>query len=172
MPEVDRFTTSRYKKTKYDDSDERMKKYMTLMSAYGVGVGIDFKFHGTVANTMDAHRMIQYYQEEMGPETADKIVKSLYIQYFEQEAHPSASGTLLKAALDAGIDRAKAEKFIGDEYEALSETKMLIREQAGNGVDAVPYIVVEGKRRDFTLEGAKEVEDYLKEFDKIVKESK
>ena len=51
-----------------------MKKYTTLMSAYGVGAGIDFKFHGMVANTLDAHRLIQYYQEEMGPETADKIV--------------------------------------------------------------------------------------------------
>lgn len=51
-----------------------MKKYTTLMSAYGVAVGIDFKFGGTIANTMDAHRLIQHYQEEMSPETADKIV--------------------------------------------------------------------------------------------------
>lgn len=44
------------------------------MSAYGVAVGIDFKFGGTIANTMDAHRLIQHCQEEMSPETADKIV--------------------------------------------------------------------------------------------------
>ena len=43
---------------------------------------------------------------------------------------------------------------------------MLIREQAGNGIDAVPYVVLEGKRRDFTLEGAKEVDDYVKELEK------
>ena len=67
----------RYKKTKYNDSEEQMKKYTLLMSAYGVGSGIDFKFHGQVANTMDAHRMIQHYQEEMGPETADKIVNCM-----------------------------------------------------------------------------------------------
>ena len=36
----------------------------------------------------------------------------------------------------------------------------------------VPYIVLEGKKRDFTLQGAKEVDEYLKEFDKVVKESK
>ncbi|KAK3178583.1 hypothetical protein OEA41_000720 [Lepraria neglecta] len=161
-----------YKKTKYNDSDEQMKKYTTLMSAYGVAVGIDFKFGGTIANTMDAHRLIQHYQEEMGPETADKIVNSLYTQYFTQEKSPSAPETLLKAATDAGIDRSKAEDFIGDEYEGLPETKMLIREQAGNGIDAVPYVVLEGKRRDFTLEGAKEVDEYVKEFEKIAKESK
>ena len=159
-------------RTKYNNSEEQMKKYTTLMSAYGVGVGIDFKFHGMVANTIGAHRLIQHYQEEMGPEVADKIVKSLYFQYFEQEAHPSASDTLLKAALDAGIERSKVEAVIGNEYEFLLDTKSLIREQASNGIDAVPYVVLEGKRRDITLQGAKEVEEYLKEFEKIVKESK
>lgn len=42
---------------------------------------------------------------------------------------------------------------------------MLIREQAGNGVDSVPYIVVEGKR---TLQGAKA---YVKALDQVIKES-
>ena len=96
---------------------------------------------------------------------------ALYAQYFENERHPSAADTLLRAALDAGVERSKAEAFIGDEYEDLPETKMLIREQAGNGVDSVPYVVLEGKRRDFTLVGAKEVEDYLKEFERLAKES-
>lgn len=37
---------------------------------------------------------------------------------------------------------------------------------------AVPYIVLEGKKRDFTLQGAKEVDEYLKEFEKVAMESK
>jgi len=48
---------------------------------------------------------------------------------------------------------------------------MLIREQAGNGVDAVPYVVIEGKKRDFTLEGAKEVAEYVKVLEQVAKES-
>lgn len=51
-----------------------MEKYVTLMSSYGTEVGITFDFHGTVANTLDAHRLIQHYQEELGFQTADKIV--------------------------------------------------------------------------------------------------
>ncbi len=172
MKDFHKLKAHRYKATKYNNSEEQMKKYTILMSAYGVGAGIDFKFHGTVANTMDAHRLIQHYQEELGPEVADKLVNSLYSQYFSQEKHPSAPDTLLAAALDAGIDREKAEAFVRDDYEGLPETKMLLREQAGNGIDAVPYVVVEGRRRDFTLEGAKEVEEYVKEFEKVVKESK
>lgn len=167
-----RLILGRYKTTKYNNSEEQMKKYTTLMTAYGIGAGIDFKFHGQVANTLDAHRLIQYYQEESGPAVVDKLVDSLYAQYFTQEKHPSAPETLLTAALEAGIEREKAEAVIGDDYEGLPETKMLIREQAGNGIDAVPYVVVEGRRRDFTLEGAKEVEEYVREFEKVVKESK
>ena len=114
--------------------------------------------------------MIQYYQEEKGFEVAGKILESLYYQYFTEEKHPSAPDTLLTAAVAAGIDRAKAEAFIGDEYEGLPETKMLLREQVTNGVDTVPHIVIEGKRRDFTLEGAKEVDEYVKEFERVAKE--
>ncbi|KAI4285566.1 MAG: hypothetical protein L6R38_000533 [Xanthoria sp. 2 TBL-2021] len=106
------------------------------MSTYGQQVGIDFDIHGTVAITFDAHRLIQHYQEELGPEVADDIVNSLYTQYFTQRAHPSASETLIKAATAAGVDEAKAEAFVNDEYEGKQETKMLLREQANNGIDS------------------------------------
>ncbi|MCJ1366738.1 hypothetical protein MMC16_005868 [Acarospora aff. strigata] len=160
-----------YQRSKYGDSPEKMQMYVTLMTAYGKSAGIDYKFGGTVANTLDAHRLIQHYQEERGSECADGIVNSLYSQYFENEQHPSATATLLAAATAAGVPEADAKAFIEDEYEGLQEVKMLIREQAGNGIDAVPYVVVEGKRRDFTLQGAKEVPEYVKALEQVVKES-
>lgn len=126
-----------------------MKKYTTLMSAYGVSVGIDFKFQGMVANTLNAHRLIQHFQEEMGPETANKIVDSLYKQYFEEEAHPAAPATLLKAALDGGVELSEAEAFVGDEYEALPETRLLIREQASNGIEYVILVLLVHLATDF-----------------------
>ena len=161
-----------YKKSRYGHSADKMKMYTTLMTAYGVSAGIDFKFGGTVANTMDAHRVIQHFQEEKGPETADKIINSLYSQFFENEQHPSTDDTLLKAITDAGVPESEAKPFIEDKSDGLMDTKMLIREQAGNGVDSVPYIVIEGKRRDITLVGAKEVEEYEKALAQIAKESK
>jgi predicted DsbA family dithiol-disulfide isomerase len=160
-----------YKKSRYGDSEEKMKMYTTLMTAYGASCGIAFKFGGQVANTLPAHRIIQYFQEQKGEETADKIVDSLYRQYFEEERHPSSEETLMKACREAGVPDEEARKVVGDENEGLMEVKGLMREQAGNGVDAVPYVVVEGKRRDVTLEGAKEVEEYVKALLQIVKES-
>ncbi|KAL1618457.1 hypothetical protein SLS54_007184 [Diplodia seriata] len=160
-----------YKKSRYGDSDEKMKMYTTLMTAYGADAGINFKFGGTVANTLDAHRVIQHFQEKRGPEVADKIVESLYSQYFEDEQHPSAADTLLRATTDAGIAESEAKPVIDDESEGLTDVKMLIQEQKGNGVDAVPYIVIEGRRRDMTLEGAREVDEYVKALQRVIKEN-
>ena len=145
--------------------------YVTLMTAYGVGEGIDYKFGGQVANTLQAHRVIQHFQEEKGSEVADSIVSSLYRQYFEEEKHPSSPETLLKATTEAGVDEKEARAFIEDRNEGLMDVKTLIREQKGDGVDSVPYIVIEGKRRDFTLVGAKEVGEYVKALQQVVKES-
>lgn len=161
-----------YRKSRYGDSEEKMKMYTTLMSAYGVGEGIDYKFGGTVANTLQAHRVIQHYQETKGPEVAGGIVDSLYMQYFEEEKHPSSHDTLSRATADAGVDGKDAKSFIEDEDEGLMDVKMLIREQAGNGIDSVPHVVLVGKRRDITLEGCKEVDEYRKGLEQIIKESR
>ncbi len=48
---------------------------------------------------------------------------------------------------------------------------MAIQEQVGNGVDSVPHVLVEGKKRDITIQGANEVEEYVKALLQIVKES-
>jgi len=161
-----------YKKSKYGDSEEKMKMYMALMTAYGMTAGIDFKFGGTVANTLDAHRVIQHFQEEEGPQVADKIINFMYSQYFENEQHPSSKETLLKATTAAGIPESTAKPFIDDSSDGLMDVKMLVREQAGNGVDSVPYVVIEGKKRDVTLIGAKEVDEYIKALEQVAKESR
>jgi len=160
-----------YQKSRYGDSEEKMNTYTTLMNAYGESAGIQYKFNGKIANTFDAHRVIQHFQETKGLETANKIIDSLYRQYFEEEKHPSEDGTLLAACRDAGIDEKTANEVIEDKYEGSMETKGLIREQASNGIDSVPYIMFEGKRRDITLVGAKEVAEYVKAMEQIAKES-
>ncbi|KAL1630457.1 hypothetical protein SLS56_004857 [Neofusicoccum ribis] len=160
-----------YRKSRYGDSEDKMKMYTTLMAAYGADAGIDFKFGGTVANTLDAHRVIQHFQESSGPEVADKIVESLYSQYFENEKHPSAADTLLRATTEAGIPESEARPIIDDESEGRMDVQMLIREQKGNGIDAVPHVVIEGRRRDVTLEGAREISEYVKALERVIKEN-
>ena len=101
--------------SRYGDSEEKMKMYTTLMTAYGASAGITYKFGGTVANTLQAHRVIQHFQESKGPETADKLVNALYRMYFEEERHPSSKETLVAACKEAGIEEGEAVGVIEDE---------------------------------------------------------
>lgn len=162
-----------YRDQKYNSSAEQMEKYTKVMTHLGQqeAPAIPFDFNGTVANTLNAHRVIQYFQEAKGPVVTLKIVKSLYRQYFTERAHPASVETLLKACADAGIEEKEAKTVVEDEDEGLMEAKMAVREQVGNGVDAVPVVMIEGKRRDFTLQGAKEVEEYVKALEQVVRES-
>ncbi|KAG9523829.1 thioredoxin-like protein, partial [Aureobasidium melanogenum] len=160
-----------YRDARFNADEEHMRKYVVLMTAYGKAEGIAYKFGGRVGNTLQAHRVIQLVQENKGSDAAEKVVDSLYRQYFEEEQHPSSKETLLEALKEAGLGETEAKKMVEDEDEGLMDVKMLIREQAGNGVDAVPYVVFEGKRRDFTLEGCKEVDEYVKVLQQVAKES-
>ncbi|KAF2397730.1 thioredoxin-like protein [Trichodelitschia bisporula] len=161
-----------FRKKRPDMSPERMKMMRTIMTEYGRDCGINFKFEGQIAaNTLNAHRLIQHYQKEKGPEIADKIILSLYTQYFENAQHPSSPATLLKAATDAGIPADEAEAFVADESIGQREVKLLIRQQAGAGIDGVPYIVIEGKKRDFATTGAREVGEYARILEQVLREA-
>jgi len=148
-----------------------MNKYMTVMGDLGKAEGIEFDFGGgVVANTLHAHRVLQYLQNNKQQGAALEAVKSLYTQYFEQRAHPSSPETLVKACTAAGLSGEEAKKVVEDIDEELIQTKAAIREQAGNGVDSVPYVVFEGRKRDFTLVGAKTVAEYEKVLGQVAKE--
>ncbi|KAJ4370273.1 hypothetical protein N0V86_009010 [Didymella sp. IMI 355093] len=161
-----------YRDEKYSGSEARFEAYSAYMCALGKDEGIAFDFSsGPFANTFHAHRVLQYIQTHHGGDAAVEALQSLYEQYFTQRAHPSSPETLTKACLAAGLGEKEAETVVGDESEEAMETKMAIREQTGNGVDSVPYVVFEGKRRDFTLIGAKEVGEYVKTLEQVVKEA-
>lgn len=70
----------------------------------------------------------------------------------------------------AGVSDETAAGIV-DGDEGLAEVQILMREQKMNGVDSVPYVVFEGRKRDFTLVGARSVEEYGKTLANIARES-
>ncbi|KAL1865735.1 hypothetical protein Daus18300_007111 [Diaporthe australafricana] len=160
-----------HRDSKYDGSSEKMDMYVEYMTTLGEASGIKFKFGGDIADTLQAHRVIQYFQEEMGTDTSNKLVDALYRMYFEEEKSPSSRESLIAACVEAGIDDERAKTVVEDGNEGAAEVKAALRESVTNGIDSVPYIVFEGKRRDLTLVGAKEVHEYVKAMETIAKES-
>lgn len=156
---------------KHNNNPAAQEAYQAHMRSLGAPDGISFSFDGPTGNTLQAHRVIQQVQETHGAEAADKLVNALYRRFFEEERHPAAEETLMEACVEAGVGEEDAKALVRDKEMGLRELKGRIRE-VGRDVDAVPVVVFEGKRRDLTLTGAKEVKDYVKAMETIIKESR
>lgn len=159
-----------HRDAKFLGSEERTDLFVELMREHGRACGVDFRLGGVIADSLRAHRVLQCFQASEGPERAVRIVDALYRKYFEEERDPSATDTLVEACVEAGVAEAKARRVVEDDGEGLVEVKAMLRESALNGIDSVPHIVFEGRRRDLTLVGAKDVSDYVKAMETIAKE--
>jgi predicted DsbA family dithiol-disulfide isomerase len=159
-----------YLREKYDGDEDRMRKFVGYMTALGRAEGVEFDWNGTMANTLDAHRVLFWVQEEKGAEAARKALEALYEAYFCKRESPAGEATLLDACKAAGMEDDEGKVLVEDKSEGLMDVKSVIREQTGNGVDSVPCVVFEGRRRDFTLVGAKTVEEYVKVLGQVEKE--
>lgn len=161
-----------YTTAKHDASDQKQEVFEATMGALGSAAGIKFSFGGTMSNTFPSHRIIQHFQESKDQKTANRLVDALYSRYFEREQDQNSKDVLVDACVEAGISEAEAKSVVNDESEGKMETRNMIRMAAMDGVDSVPYVIFEGRRRDLTLIGAKEINEYVKALQTIIKESK
>lgn len=159
-----------YLEEKHMGNPEGQRVYQEHMAALMAPLGVTPRFDGQMGNTLHAHRVIQYFQEEKGAETANALVDALYKRYFTQSMHPAADETLIESCVEAGIDEEEAKKVVGNKETGLRSAKEKLRTVAMDA-DAVPIVSVEGKKRDITMNGAKEVADYVKALETIAKES-
>ncbi|PTB69757.1 thioredoxin-like protein [Trichoderma citrinoviride] len=167
-PEADRHKW--YLENKHFGDDAAQRAFQEHMASVAEPLGIALRFDGRKGNTLHAHRVVQYFQDAKGAETASKLLDALYVRYFEKGEHPSTDETLVGACVEAGIPGEEARRVVEDKDLGLAEVKRRLRE-VSRDVDAVPVVVVEGRKRDITLIGAKEVGDYLKALEKIASES-
>lgn len=156
------------------DAQRLFQAHMTDLLAPATGVAA-LNFGGRMGNTLHAHRVIQHFQDaEHGGGGSDartnRLVEALYAAYFTRAQHPAADETLVAACVEAGVAEDEAREVVADRERGLRQVRDRLR-MNGEDVDAVPVVMVEGKRRDLTLTGAKEVADYVKALQTIVKES-
>lgn len=159
-----------YLQNKHGENPEAQKVFQAHMTSLAAPLGVDLNFDGQMGNTLHAHRIIQHFQEEKGAETANRLVDALYKRYFSEARHPSADDTLVEACVEAGIDEAEAKEVVKDSERGERDVKQKMSIIAMD-IDAVPVVMVEGKRRDITLTGAKEVAEYVKALETVAKES-
>ncbi|KHN99400.1 Thioredoxin-like fold protein [Metarhizium album ARSEF 1941] len=159
-----------YLHEKHSDNEAAQQAYQSHMTSLLEPHGVKLNFAGEMGNTLHAHRVIQQIQQEKGTDAASRLVQGLYRRYFEEAKHPSRDDTLVEACVEAGVGEAEARELVQDKETGLADVSARLR-QVAMDVDAVPVVVVEGKRRDITLTGAKDVKDYVKALETVIKES-
>lgn len=140
------------------------------MTGLAEQLSVPLTFTGPTGNSFHAHRVIQLVQESDGAAVTNRLVDELFRLYFAEGQHPAADDTLVAACIEAGVPEEKAKALVADREKGQKQVKEKIR-NVGMDIDAVPVVMVEGRRRDLTLTGLKQVADYVKALETVVKES-
>jgi predicted DsbA family dithiol-disulfide isomerase len=133
---------------KYGLTVARAQRATDQLVEAGRGEGISFDFtHIRSGNTFDAHRVVHLAQQR----GAQGAVKERFLRaYFEEGALMSDHGTLLRLAVEAGLDESEvADVLASDAYaEAVRADEA---DAHAVGIDGVPCFVMDGR---FAVSGA------------------
>jgi len=133
---------------KYGMTIEQARKNSDRLTEIARGEGLSFDFeHIRSGNTFDAHRLV-HLGHERGRQ--DAVKERLLSAYLEQGALMSDHGTLLRLAVEAGLDeREVADVLASDQYaDAVRADEAQAREL---GINGVPCFVLDGR---FAVSGA------------------
>jgi len=140
---------------------QRVPSMIEHLKKVGDQEGIKFSYGGTICNTLNSHRLIEF-ADKHGKQ--DQVVNVLFRNYFEEEKNIGSYEVLADAAKEAGLDREKTIQFLKSE-ELKEEVKEKIENiQIEYGVDGVPFFVFNNK---LAFSGAQEPATFLSVFNKL-----
>jgi predicted DsbA family dithiol-disulfide isomerase len=124
------------------------------------GLTFDFAIQKISPNTRNAHRLIQFAKEN---NKHLELVESLFRAYFTEGIDLSKNENLVTIAVQNGLDKEKAELFLGSET-GVMEVEMVEHELQQSGITGVPFYIIDNK---FGISGAQPSESFIKAFEEI-----
>jgi predicted DsbA family dithiol-disulfide isomerase len=126
----------------------------------GEGEGLEFSFDliETMPNTLDAHRLIRW-ADQQGP--VEELVDALFYAYFTAGARLGEHGVLASLASAVGYDRDAAMAYLisGLDTDIVREADAGARQV---GIQGVPCFIIEER---YAVSGAQEPEYFMPLFD-------
>jgi len=127
---------------KFGDSPQykAMRKHLLTVGTE-LGINFDFESSCTIANTLDAHRLIRW---AFGPNAQTAVVEDLMQRYFEDCAFLGDHDLLADVAEKAGMDGALVrELLVSDKDQELVRDEIF--QAAQMGIQGVPMFIFNGK---------------------------
>lgn len=150
---------------------DREEAITRRLASMGEGEGICFSFQGKMGNTRDAHRLVQLARakdqgasgsgkEGSSSEVQERLMAALMRGYFEEGGDITSRDMLLDAAVEAGLERGEAERWLA-EGKGGEEVDREVEEAYARGIRGVPHFIINDR---YEVGGAQEVEAFLGEF--------
>ena len=140
---------------KYGMPLDRARAAVASVTEAAAGEGLDFHLDTSLrSNTFDAHRLIHLAADRgLQDEAEERFMRA----YFSQSEPVGDAGTLVRLAVEVGLDRAEAEQVLaGDGYaDAVRSDEA---EARALGISGVPFFVVD---RKYGVSGAQPADQLL-----------
>lgn len=134
---------------------EQIRSIHERLARTGAEAGLEYRFEkAVVADTFDAHRLIQAAQAE-GKGTA--MEDRLFRAYFTEGKDIAAADTLEALGAEAGLAPAAAASVVADKTAFADVVRGDIEEAERLGIQGVPFFVFD---RRFAVSGAQDVETF------------
>ncbi len=141
--------------SKYGMPLDQAQAAVASVTEAAAGEGLDFHLDTSVrSNTFDAHRLIHLAADRgLQDEAKERLMRA----YFSQSEPVGDAGTLVRLAVEVGLDRAEAEQVLaGDGYaDAVRSDEA---EARALGISGVPFFVVD---RKYGVSGAQPADQLL-----------
>lgn len=108
-----------------------------------VGIAFDFDRIEIQPNTLSAHRLIAWAQQQDDAAKTSVLVERLFEAYFIQGRSIGDAGALTRIAAEAGLDADAAEAMLSS-AEMLAAVAAEDREARNVGINGVPFFIFNG----------------------------
>ncbi|MGA3151462.1 MAG: DsbA family oxidoreductase [Streptosporangiaceae bacterium] len=143
---------------KYRMSKEQAREAEAGLAAKAAADGLGFTADRVMANTFDAHRLVQFGLERG---VQDRLIQRLYEAYFAEGRPVFDPAALAGVAAEAGLDEDEARQVLADG--SYADAVRADEAQATRlGITGVPFFVLAGK---YGLSGAQPAEVITRALD-------
>ncbi len=126
---------------KYRMSPQQAREAEAALAAKAAADGLGFTGDRVMANTFDAHRLVQFGLERG---VQDGLIQRLYEAYFAEGRPVFDTAGLVGVAAEAGLDKDEARQVLADG--SYADAVRADEDQARRlGINGVPFFVLAGK---------------------------
>lgn len=122
---------------------QRVAQMLERLTQAGRSAGVEFDFEGISVrpNTLLAHRLIHFAQQQGD---ATDLVERLFRGHFQLGEHIGEAETLLRIAADCGLDSTHLQSYLASNADA-ETVRSQVEDARRMGITSVPYFIFNGR---------------------------